>query len=1368
MTSKKKSKKNSKGKQKCEDESVTKYNPYMFFSNDEIGQIKAVLKIKEVLNIPIAIGCVILNKPELLEVTVKKGLNVNQYGPNNTTALIWAVRYKYLDMITVLLENGADPTAGVANGENTVIIALEHKLWDEPTFLAFWEKLERFSSIDANCTNKNGHTILHIAVRREWEVFINKLLTKNVDIDITNINGVTPLMTACFRNNSNIVNVLINKGADFTKEDNHHRTALCYAIVTGSKMSKNPFLVADRIVFELKKDLSFREYIKRRVNVISAIMSKEKMTDAEFEMVISVVHYIVQRTENGLKIFLDLKIFDTLNKAITKTTSKEKQKLIYLIIQELLCYNEQAINFSADVQLKLSNQFLNTNLINFCVEKIKNKESYYNLAVIVILFFCTSNEIGHKWVVEHHNDVKDFIKLQSNDLLLEEFQKELLDETRKKLIKKKMKKLRRYINALTIETNESADSVKNSDENRNESSFVLKKSKKRSKIMKAKIAKIKDMELTERVSIPASSKPEKIDKKDSQDSVQTVQVSNPVNEIRNVEKRDDIIPNELYVVEADKVKLCQTGFPVTVTNSTSDQPDKDFTLFSEAENTKKLQENKQMFNPDKDGNKFLPCYKDIFEANPITNSLKAFLINQEHQPSDVSQQEPISQSGDWKSKILNLPFNDWSIFSDTLKINKKEAKHAIQFLKKVANNQDNTYNIFHIDGALNTVMDYLKELIGIILARSKSIRNQFQATLEKNTKTSNISEKQMVTELQANFQQLISSILSLAHTNLPEALRNIYRLESTMLKYPVRGRTLLADMCALEQVKMRITTTSFSGEASYLSYIENSLNGFEEAREDIKITVLDNYPAVYENEPSGLYEMEMDMLSPEQPKNKQKLLEGKLNTMKNAYHLVNSIEKLIDEDDDDDDDDKPTVDPFFKADLPDIEKYCEPTEKYSDMVLKMLTKHVAGEKLEQSRWSDKIEHLQNAKNSTVLLGGDIRIGKFPERNQIISQGGNFNLVTLGISSDNEPLAVKRIPKEHSVCKILKALINPLLGLRHKHILHYFACDYDDNDLVLATPLCEYNISQYVLLLKENADKRPFNLNHIDIIRQFLNGLAYLHQQPEPIVHGNLKPSNIFVDVNGTVRLGEFGVSKALFKMIEAPKSSLVWVSQETFRMYKHANAIECSISSDIQVAGMLLYYIISGGVHPFGLDIETIVKNFEKYTMAFPPSRFSKNQIVADLLSWMLMYEPSDRPNIKQVLSHVLFWSGERKWRFILNCAGISFTGVPLNINVAKVHDIIEKMANKGQIKGHWVNIIRRKFPKIVFHFDDTVVGLLRFVRQFCDNERVTTADVNELKSCLLNYFPAFPLTLFRILEATPIIKEYPFVSYTMIETILS
>lgn len=155
--------------------------------------------------------------------------------------------------------------------------------------------------------------------------------------------------------------------------------------------------------------------------------------------------------------------------------------------------------------------------------------------------------------------------------------------------------------------------------------------------------------------------------------------------------------------------------------------------------------------------------------------------------------------------------------------------------------------------------------------------------------------------------------------------------------------------------------------------------------------------------------------------------------MSNAYHLVSSIEDLIKED-------------YEKE--PIKTSVNEIDSKYSEVMLKILTKHV-GEKepysTEESRWTKKVRQLLVVENTQTLLGkkfskpkgkfylncqllgGEIRLCRYPNRNHVISQGGNFNLVTLGLGVDDQPLAIKRVPSEHCVCKILKSLINPLLG-----------------------------------------------------------------------------------------------------------------------------------------------------------------------------------------------------------------------------------------------------------------------------------------------------------------------------------------------------
>ncbi|XP_066145223.1 uncharacterized protein [Euwallacea fornicatus] len=1341
MASRKKARKN-KTKPKVEDyEKILKYNPYSFFSASEIMQIKNVLKLKE-MSLPIAICCVILNKIDTLKTAIEAGVDVNELGPNNTTALIWAIRYKHLELIRLLLQKGADPTIRVDNGENIVITALEHKLWDEVTFMEFWQMISTVSEVEINAANKNGHTILHIAVRREWEKFISVLLDAKVEIDITNINGVTPLMTACFRNNFNIVSILISHGADFTKEDNHYRTALCYATVTGAKISKPPFLISERIIFELKKDLSFKEYIKRRIEIIELILNKEKVSDSESEMLITLINYLVQYTENGLKLILKANIFELIQKILTNAQNKDKQKLLLLITLDIVCYNEQDIGFNIQVQLTLVHQFLATTIAVICLSIIKSKEKYFNLAFYIVLIICTLNDIGQKWMKDNYIQVKQAFKALPADFATY-FQKDFPEEGKLKLMKKKMKKLRRFINLLEgIELDSKASLDKN------EPLFDIKKPKRRTKILKTNITKIKSMEIR---GIPFFKNCNQYDSSIEKIKKQTIiankklaakanSLTNNLQNDKNREEADMMIQNKSTKEEVATMFVVPASSDLDHKNQL---PEVKNSLF-DIQLTRDIQANEEMkvntfMTDDLFGSIYSATHSDT--SNPITTTLKQFLKNQQWN-SDREELGFISTFPEWKSKNCKFPINDWSLFEEKMRIDKRKLKAAMQYMK-ISLNYENTPNPTILDSALKVIVDYLKELLDIIIARTKAYWSLSQEA--KNRK----NERQAISELEATFHHLITSIRSLAYSNLSETLKNIYQLESTLLHFPVNGKTLLPNVCASNDIKIQYPT-SFSEAELSLSYVEKVLNGCEDLSEDIyNIPVVNVLPSKLESEPPDLFKKEMGLLSPTKSRDKKKELDDRFKTIRGAYHLVPSIENLIK----DESDLKPST--KFAIFVKDSRKTInEP--KYSDVAKK-------------SRWTEKLQQLQNVKLTQSLLGGNVRLCKYPERNYVISQGGNFNFVTLGLSSNDYPLAIKKISIEHCVCKTLKSLINPLLDLRNKHILHYFICDYDESDLILATPLCEYNIGQYVLMLKESSKNNIFHLAHMDIVRQILNGLAFLHQRAEAIVHGNLKPSNIFVDINGVVRLAEFGINRALFKLIAAPKTSLIWFSQETYRKYKIASSMECSLRSDIQVAGMLIYFIVSGGEHPFGSDITTILKNLEKASFVLPPARDAKNQILADLVSWMLMYEPNDRPHIKQVLSHVLFWSNERRWHFILNCSGISTNGVPIVINMTKLYKLIDEAARKEQIKGQWMNVARRKFQKVMFQGDDTVVSFLKFIKQIYEcYGLINEESMHELKSYVLSYFPAFPLTLFRIMESTGMIKEYPFIAYTVAENMVS
>ncbi len=84
--------------------------------------------------------------------------------------------------------------------------------------------------------------------------------------------------------------------------------------------------------------------------------------------------------------------------------------------------------------------------------------------------------------------------------------------------------------------------------------------------------------------------------------------------------------------------------------------------------------------------------------------------------------------------------------------------------------------------------------------------------------------------------------------------------------------------------------------------------------------------------------------------------------------------------------------------------------------------------------------------------------------------------------------------------------------------------------------------------------------------------------------------------------------------------------------------------SDIQVAGMVAFYILTKGKHPFGAKIKQLMnlRNDD-------PEGLSKlsDHVVKDLLSQMLARELDKRPYVEQALLHPYFLSPEEQMKFV-------------------------------------------------------------------------------------------------------------------------
>jgi serine/threonine protein kinase len=86
------------------------------------------------------------------------------------------------------------------------------------------------------------------------------------------------------------------------------------------------------------------------------------------------------------------------------------------------------------------------------------------------------------------------------------------------------------------------------------------------------------------------------------------------------------------------------------------------------------------------------------------------------------------------------------------------------------------------------------------------------------------------------------------------------------------------------------------------------------------------------------------------------------------------------------------------------------------------------------------------------------------------------------------------------------------------------CFYDDSKPeydYLILNLYEQNLKEFV---KEEGEKITESCPR-KMIRQVLEGLKALHSREPRILHRDLKPTNILVDVNGDLVLSDFGIGR---------------------------------------------------------------------------------------------------------------------------------------------------------------------------------------------------------------------------------------------------
>ena len=274
----------------------------------------------------------------------------------------------------------------------------------------------------------------------------------------------------------------------------------------------------------------------------------------------------------------------------------------------------------------------------------------------------------------------------------------------------------------------------------------------------------------------------------------------------------------------------------------------------------------------------------------------------------------------------------------------------------------------------------------------------------------------------------------------------------------------------------------------------------------------------------------------------------------------------------------------------------------------------------------KIQKLRNLKINVEKIGS---VSVCFNMEFLIGRGCGGTTVHVGLHDDGSEVAVKRISTEILIENEMK--IGNLVQLKKSNnIVNFREFNIGNPFSYVILDLCEETLADYI----ERLSKEELEWRSPEIIREILAGLSALHCGEKKILHRDLKPLNILVDTAGQMRLSDFGVSRMLdgseTTVDSGSKGTPGWIAAESIAKVK-GEKVKFNRKSDIQVAGMICFYILTKGEHPFGGPIDrvpNIAKGDPVYLDMLPDSNAKR------FVSWLISHDINKRPYVEEALRH--------------------------------------------------------------------------------------------------------------------------------------
>ncbi|XP_038860073.1 serine/threonine-protein kinase STK11-like isoform X2 [Salvelinus namaycush] len=249
--------------------------------------------------------------------------------------------------------------------------------------------------------------------------------------------------------------------------------------------------------------------------------------------------------------------------------------------------------------------------------------------------------------------------------------------------------------------------------------------------------------------------------------------------------------------------------------------------------------------------------------------------------------------------------------------------------------------------------------------------------------------------------------------------------------------------------------------------------------------------------------------------------------------------------------------------------------------------------------------------------------------------GSYGKVKEMLDSDTLCRRAVKILKKKKLRRIpngeanVKKEIQLLRRLQNKNVIHLVDVLYNEEKQKMYMVM-EYCVCGMQEMLDSVPEKRFPVFQAHGYFLQLLDGLEYLHSQG--IVHKDIKPGNLLLNTDGTLKISDLGVAEALhpFAMDDTCRTSQ---GSPAFQPPEIANGLDTfsGFKVDIWSAGVTLYNITTS-LYPFeGDNIYKLFENIGKGDYSVPEEC---GPSLSDLLQGMLEYDPVKRFSIQHIRQH--------------------------------------------------------------------------------------------------------------------------------------